>query len=363
MAKRNFFVKEDQLDDYQLKVINKKADRSCIIKGCAGSGKSILALWKAKQIQDEGKGDLLFVVYTKSLRQYMKDGINQVGLSAGCVENFNQCFRWVKDEETDKWISTGWKKGDYDYIIVDEAQDFSCEDILMMKEHAKKALLLYGDSAQQLFRFLKDKRTADMDELKRVTGFPDDQLVFNHRLPKKIAAVAEYINSEFDELTDRCKNEGNEKPYILKYDSFQTQLDKIWEIIQNRNFEDVGILFSTNDEVEKADKYYKSKGYNVESNIRGDVELNFNSSNPKLMTYHSSKGLQFEAVFIPECGDGIPSFDTERERTKRNALYVALTRTYQSLYVMYSNELSSYFDAVPTNLYETSLTNSDTEEL
>lgn len=362
MAKRNFFVKEDQLDDYQLKVINKKSDRSCIIKGCAGSGKSILALWKAKQIQDEGKGDLLFVVYTKSLRQYMKDGIKQVGLNPTCVESFNRCLGWMRNEETGQWECTGWKKGDYDYIIVDEAQDFSCEDILMMKEHAKKAMLLYGDSAQQLYKFLKDKKTANMEELKLVTGFPDDQLVFNHRLPKKIAAVAEYINSEFDELQDRCTEEGREKPYVLRYASFHEQLDRIMEIIKNRNLEDVGILFATNDSVKEADSYLKQQGYNVESKVREDIELNFNSSNPKLMTYHSSKGLQFETVFLPECCDGY-SFDLERERTKKNALYVAMTRTYQSLYIMYSSELSSYFDAIPTALYETSLHNSEAEEL
>lgn len=362
MAKRNFFVKEDQLDDYQLKVINKKSDRSCIIKGCAGSGKSILALWKAKQIQDEGKGDLLFVVYTKSLRQYMKDGIKQVGLNPTCVESFNRCLGWMRNDETGQLECTGWKKGDYDYIIVDEAQDFSCEDILMMKEHAKKAMLLYGDSAQQLYKFLKDKKTANMEELKLVTGFPDDQLVFNHRLPKKIAAVAEYINSEFDELQDRCTEEGREKPYVLRYASFHEQLDRIMEIIKNRNLEDVGILFATNDSVKEADSYLKQQGYNVESKVREDIELNFNSSNPKLMTYHSSKGLQFETVFLPECCDGY-SFDLERERTKKNALYVAMTRTYQSLYIMYSSELSSYFDAIPTALYETSLHNSEAEEL
>ena len=55
MAKRSFYVKDTELDDYQFKVINKKTDNSYIVKGCAGSGKSILALWKAKQIQDEQK--------------------------------------------------------------------------------------------------------------------------------------------------------------------------------------------------------------------------------------------------------------------------------------------------------------------
>ena len=71
------------------------------------------------------------------------------------------------------------------------------------------------------------------------------------------------------------------------------------------------------------------------------------------MTYHSAKGLQFEAVFMPEC--------TCSDEESRNALYVAITRTYQSLYIMHSGNLSSFFDDVPTNLYKTSL--SQTEEL
>lgn len=41
MAKRSFYVKDSELDDYQVKVINKKTDNSYIVKGCAGSGKSI----------------------------------------------------------------------------------------------------------------------------------------------------------------------------------------------------------------------------------------------------------------------------------------------------------------------------------
>ena len=63
MPKRSFYVKDSELDDYQVKIINKRTDNSFIVKGCAGSGKSILALWKAKKIQNEGKGSWLFVVF------------------------------------------------------------------------------------------------------------------------------------------------------------------------------------------------------------------------------------------------------------------------------------------------------------
>lgn len=68
MAKRSFYVKDSELDDYQVKIINKKTDNSYIVKGCAGSGKSILALWKAKQILDEHKGSVLYVVLYKGIK-------------------------------------------------------------------------------------------------------------------------------------------------------------------------------------------------------------------------------------------------------------------------------------------------------
>mgnify|MGYP000916656127 FL=1 len=345
MPKRDFYVKEEELDDYQVKIINKRTDSSFIVKGCAGSGKSILALWKAKQIQQNGN-TFLFVIFTKALKQYMKDGISQIGLTASNVENYNQCFYWSKDGST--WQQGDWKKGKYDYLIVDEAQDFSKEDILLFKSKATKALLLYGDSAQQLYKFFTNKTAISMDDMAYITKFPTEQLVFNHRLPKKIARLAEFINNENDDLENRCRKEGNELPKMLRYNSLNTELDAIAEIIKNRNFEDVGILLRNNNDVEKVADYLRRKGLNVEAKVNDNVELNFNSSNPKIMTYHSSKGLQFEVVFLPEC--------TVSSQDDRNPLYVAVTRTYQSLYIMHSGNLSSFFDAVPTNLYETSLT-------
>ena len=66
------------------------------------------------------------------------------------------------------------------------------------------------------------------------------------------------------------------------------------------------------------------------------MDLDFSSDNPKMMTYHSSKGLQFEHVFIPEC--------TVEDDDNRNTLYVAVTRTYRALYIMHSGNLSSLFD-------------------
>ena len=334
MAKRSFYVKDSELDDYQVKVINKRTDNSYIVKGCAGSGKSILALWKAKQIQDEHRGSYMYIVFTKALMQYMADGIKEVGISQRNVD-----YHW-------HWVNRAGCPS-ADYIIVDEAQDFSKEDIELFKSKARKALLLYGDSAQQLYTFIQDKKTVSMEDIQYFTKFPVEQLVFNHRLPKKIARVAQYINSENDELEERCTVEGTEKPKILEYPTVEKQYDAIIELIQNKHMEDVGILFRQNDEVEEAYNYFQEHGLNVEAKFGKHMDLDFTSDNPKLMTYHSSKGLQFENVFLPDC--------TVEDDDNRNPLYVAVTRTYQSLYILHSGNLSSLFDDVPRDLYDTSL--------
>jgi len=112
--------------------------------------------------------------------------------------------------------------------------------------------------------------------------------------------------------------------------------------------EDVGILFRNNNDVDEAYDYFSKHGIQVEAkSYKHKDELNFTSDNPKLMTYHSSKGLQFENVFIPEC--------TAYGVDDRNPLYVAITRTYKALYIMHSGNLSTFFDDVPTSLYDNSL--------
>jgi superfamily I DNA/RNA helicase len=78
-----------------------------------------------------------------------------------------------------------------------------------------------------------------------------------------------------------------------------------------------------------------------------EVELDFNSNLPKVMTYHSAKGLQFDTVFMPHCGEDWIEY--------KNAFYVALTRTSRQLIITHSDKLSRYIQQISSNLglYET----------
>jgi len=341
MAKKNFFINEDELDDFQIQMLQKKINQTMIVSGCAGSGKSILALWKAKQIQDNPQGGTYkFIVFTKALNRYMADGIREIGLD-------DKNFTYFDD-----WKNKGYPKADF--IIVDEIQDFDKEEISKFKQAARKAFFFWGDSAQSIFMGLNGKVTQKIWEIAADAKMQADNLSFNHRLPKKIARIAAYIGNDDGSLESRCKKEGAELPRIIKYQSLDDQLDATMEIIENRKVTDAGILLPSNEMVQMAYKYLRQQGFKVEAKYEDKAnyknsrfDLDFSSNNPKIMTYHSAKGLQFEAVFLPECNVHF--------NNARASLYVAITRSYQYLYVMYSRSLSPFFDTVPNNLYETTI--------
>ncbi len=333
MAKEAWFINESELDDYQVQIIQRKLSDPLVVKGCAGSGKTVLALWRAKEIEEQGLGSYYVIVFTKALRQFISDGVRALDLQEGRV-----LYHW-------QWKNRGCPNADF--IIVDEAQDFGKNELMELENAASQAFVCFGDSAQQLYSFLKpDLQT--MDQIAVNAGIPISELVLNHRLPKKIAKVAELVSAYRDPLESRCVKAGLNKPFLVERDSLEEEYDFIIETIKERGYKDVGILFPDNYAVEQADIYFDEIDYKVEAkydkgNRSKKIDLNFHTSNPKLLTYHSSKGLQFEAVFLPNCCS-----DDERSR---NALYVALTRTYQDLYVSYHAHLSSFIENVPQEYF------------
>lgn len=335
MAKEAWYINESELDDYQVPIIQKKMNSSFVVKGCAGSGKTVLALWKAREINDAKLGSYYVIVYTKALRQFINDGIDEIGLSHSRVVHF---YDWDKKLHKPK----------ADFVIIDEVQDFTKAELDLLQQSAGKAFILFGDSAQQIYKGLKPD-LLDMEQIAYHTRLPMESLVLNHRLPKKIGRVVEYLNSTGDAIEGRCTKEGATKPFLVKASNWSKQLNFIKDTIEERGYTDVGILFPQNKDVKSADEYFKSVNFGVESkydisfpnNVK--FNLNFHSDNPKLMTYHSAKGLQFEAVFIPQIG--ISPLSSENE----NPLYVALTRTYQDLFIIKSE---SVFGKIPLSLFE-----------
>ena len=114
-----FFIDYSSLDDFQRQLIDRKNNKSMVVSGSAGSGKSLIALHKAKQIAALGDSYTI-IVYTKSLRKYFEDGLRHLGL-----RNVYHYHQWKHNQRRVK------------YLIVDECQDFTREEIEEMKKGEK----------------------------------------------------------------------------------------------------------------------------------------------------------------------------------------------------------------------------------
>lgn len=353
MAKKDWMVIESELDEDQIRVLMATLDKSCVISGCAGSGKSVLALIKAQRIQKEKGNDYNIIVFTKALCRYMNAGRETLGLK-------NE-FYYHWDWKNRRGCSSA------DYFIVDEAQDFSKEEIEEFIAATNKNFFFFGDTAQSIYEGMKT--TLPVEEIRDLLP-PDKrpkvfELYRNYRLPKPVARVVQYIGIDLDGYDENTyKSVETTTPIFIQYSNFEEQIKSIVGIIKKRDLSDVGILVKNNENVKQVSDLLNKFGINHE--MKYDVKpdwinsvdnLNFSTTNPKVMTYHSAKGLQFESVFIPDVTE--LTDDVKRRNSDQKALYVAMTRTYRYLYVMYSGILPYPLSSIPEELYHTS----DIEEI
>lgn len=341
--KKDWMIKESELDDDQIKVLTAALDKSCIISGCAGSGKSVLALIKAQRIQKERGNDYQIIVYTKALCGYMNSGRSILGLNNG----FHYHWHWVNRLNAPK----------SNYVIVDEIQDFSKEEIEQFLSSTKKNFFFFGDTAQSIYEGLKNTiRVEDIRiELPSTRTSKYFELYRNYRLPLPVARFVQSIGIDLGVFVESTyKSQEIEPPKVLKYNTKKDQLEAIHRIISNNSLTDVAILLPENDIIKPAFDFLTKLGGNYEVRFKDKTNwtesqdtLNFNSSNPKIMTYHSAKGLQFETVFIPYIEDFFADGGSHQK-----SLYVAMTRTYRNLYVLYSGQMPCILSQISPSLYK-----------
>lgn len=365
--KKDWMIKESELDDDQIKVLMATLDKSCVVAGCAGSGKSVLALIKTQRIQKEYGNNYKVIVFTKALCHYMNAGKEELGLSNDFYYHEEWKYKrilkqygrkgsfWVyaKDENGNKIPN----KPSADYIIVDEIQDFSKEEIQEFIAATNKNFFFFGDTAQSIYQGLKT--TIPVDQIRMITPnnmpIKEWELYRNYRLPIPVAKVVQPVGVDLGPYIESTyKSKETAIPRFISYSSTEEQIKAIHEIIKKNDMSDVAILLPDNEYVKTVYDALTALGgnyemrYNDNEDFRNNQDsLNFNSTNPKVMTYHSAKGLQFETVFLPyiEYFDGSDDSD-------RKALYVAMTRTYRYLYLMYSGYLPEPLSDIDKSLYK-----------
>ena len=251
-----------------------------------------------------------------------------------------------------------WEKANFpaaDYIIVDEIQDFTMEEVDRMAKAARCAFFFFGDTAQSLYHF--SKRTASVEEIAQRYGLDVLMLHSNYRLPKPVAQITQdYLGLNEQQgvrpyVPSIYKSEEKALPVFCACPDEQGMMTKIIDIIRTKKLRNVGILLPNNKKIiealrafVEAKEFCEYKYVDKEMALNTNT-LNFNNHYPKILTYHSAKGLQFETVIVP-------FYRTSTSEDEKKAFYVAMTRTYRNLYVPYISPLAAPLCNIPEHLYK-----------
>jgi len=360
MPREKWLIDPSELDEFQRKIRGLSINESYVIKGCAGSGKTLLALYRALDIHinsiaedEDDPASFTVVVYTKALKGFLRSGITELAIPIHQIIHFQK-----------------WDCDAVDYIIVDEAQDFTENEIKELSDASIKSIMLYGDSEQQLYKKKRNEKTSAMEKTLTIEqiaaqlSLPQFELLKNYRLPSTIAALAAHVGAD-KALESKCVKIGLEKPRLKKFGDWKKELDYIINEIHTRNYTDVAILVPFADRskgpqnnfhrnIQDVNAYLDEKKFAHEYKTsdfgKKGLEIDFESNLPKLLTYHASKGLQFETVFIPFCD--YPGHDRWFIDKYQTPLYVGLTRSYRNLYITHSDRVTPFFDGLSPSKYQ-----------
>lgn len=239
-----------------------------------------------------------------------------------------------------------------DYIVVDEYQDSNLaqRELLKLLVGEDKNLMVVGDDYQSIYGF----RGADFTNiLKFGEDFPKAKLIKlekNYRSSEEIIAYTNRIANNFKiKYNKKIYGTGRrgERVHINSFKDEEKEgryiCEKILAYKEKFPFEEMVILFRNKYTVKVMEKLlmeYKIPYYKKEMEEKRGVAL---------YSLHSSKGLEWEIVFIPTLLDGVfpSSIEKENLEEEKRLYYVGCSRAKSFLHLSYPKyhyEKLGYFD-------------------
>lgn len=134
-----FVSKEEELADLQDLACLRYTDEQCkilgflelqnimAINGRAGTGKTVVAIERAKMMAKRGNR-VLFLCYNRNLKEYLSKGNGGLGIDLMTLDELALKYNTTKDGLADKLLSIGnTDEFGYRHVVVDEGQDFVYE--------------------------------------------------------------------------------------------------------------------------------------------------------------------------------------------------------------------------------------------
>jgi DNA helicase-2/ATP-dependent DNA helicase PcrA len=213
------------------------------------------------------------------------------------------------------------------HLVVDEMQDYSRLQYLILKKMFPCRMTILGDKAQTM----EDRQQDVMKFLPKIFG-KDIRCIVMNKSYRNTVEIAQYAN-RLAGITDMEIFERHGAPVVEeKTDSFEAALERVLADYRpgDDGYETTAVLFATEAEAKRAAQYFKEKIGVEEDGVRFSY-LDRNSSNFHtgfiVTTFYLAKGLEFDQVF------GIFS-EKAKGPLAVQARYITATRALHELYMV-----------------------------
>ena len=355
----SWIIPENKLDEQQRDFVENVDinQRNVWIKGFPGSGKSVLLAYTIKKIKRQTpSASIVVVVFTHSLITMFKAAFREMGVNVETITYFD----FMKSPRC------------YDYILSDEVQDLT-PTVLREMNNRGRHVIVAGDENQSIYETAPrtNENTVSPSQINSLLNSREFSLNIIHRLTRSIidavnkflpnlnifAARRDMSKQSTQVRVCEAQNTDEEVKYILKEG----------EKAVNNGYT-VGVLIPTGKaiiafvnialrqegkpewipttnrwgSIDFSDLNDHFCRYGVQMQYVGNGTGDFSENIRKItiMTYHSSKGLDFDNVFIPGLNRNL--FITYNQVLSKTLFMVAMTRSRNNLYLTYSGYKHDY---------------------
>lgn len=387
------------MDLHQENLAKQIGDKNRLIRGVAGSGKTIILASRAKMLSKQNPDwKILILCYNISLATAIQQMIHHMLNEPEDLFDFDPTVKAIQNQNIIVRNFHAWLKNDlkikeqnlseiidkieknetilpsYDAILIDEGQDFDADWLRLVSvllNTDTQSLLLVEDRAQTIYR---RKRSYLQDTGLSFKG-RSKVLSINYRNTQQIVTFAWDFYREHSMFKNKVVNRDLEgeiiapqstkrkgpEPGIIRaanfFDEIRLVARQMKKLHEERKvpFEEMLILYRVKkthkypiiDFIQRSLQEASLPFYWITENDVSKRSFKKDDGKIKISTIDSSKGLDFQAVFIVNI-DSMP-FPLEDDREREVSLfYIGMTRAKEYLCLSYSgeSEFTNYLDQI-----------------
>lgn len=351
-----WLVPRSQLTPDQIRAVELPASEHRVIVGGPGSGKTLMLLHRAAYLRERFKVSperFRIFVFTNVLKEYIRSGLSLLDIPEDCVATFHSwCVQALRERGH---RSTPWdaeakrpdfpailnllldsyrrdppRKHPFDFILVDEGQDLEPECFEILR-HISEHVTVCMDRRQQIY-----EKGSDAQEVLNALGLrrANVALLENYRCCPYIVEMAATLLDDPDERAaylrqTRTTQGARETPVLRIARDAEEERQFVFDVTRTRVAagDRVAVLLPRRTQAFGFAKGLREAGIDAED----PKTVDFTTNKPKVMPYHSAKGLTFDSVLLPRLGQS--AFRQVTAERMQNILFVGITRALGWVYL------------------------------